>query len=173
MNFLFVCTGNVSRSFLAEQLFRHESLKAGLDSVNVSSAGLFAYPGSGADSKMVDFLSTLGVQTAPHASRQMDEKDALWADIILVMEKMHAMQIETLWPQAASKVLLLGGFVAEDQSADDIDDPFGRSSYYYRSAQSRITLAVRNMIQRIQSLQLSDALTDDELLQHLRGDHEL
>jgi protein-tyrosine-phosphatase len=170
MNILFVCTGNVSRSFLAEKLFRHEALKAGLDSVNISSSGLFAYPGSAADPKMSDYLLTLDASVGSHASRQMDEKDALWAHVILVMEKMHHQRIETLWPYARPKVFLLAGFVSEDQAADDIIDPFGRSSYHYRLAQSQITLAVKNLVQRIQSIQPLDGLTGDEMLRRLRGE---
>ena len=170
MNLLFVCTGNVSRSFLAEKLFHYEALKAGLDSIHVSSAGLFAYPGSAADPKMADFLEKMGASADRHESRQMNEQDVLWAHMILVMEKMHLMRIESLWPQAMRKTFLMGRFVAEDQTADDIMDPFGRSSYYYRSAQSQITLAVRNLVQQIHSLLMIDGLSGDEISRHLRGE---
>lgn len=169
INLLFICTGNVSRSFLAENLCRYEAQKAGLDSVSISSAGLFTYPGSGADSKMADFLLALGASFGSHSSKQMSDQDAEWADVILVMEKMHAERIEELWPYIMPKVLLLSCFLAEDQKADDIVDPFGRASYYYRSAQSQITLAVRNLVQQIQFLLLDD-ITGEEMLQRLRGE---
>ena len=46
MNFLFVCTGNVSRSFLADMLFKHEIEMHKIDNIYSSSAGFFASQGA-------------------------------------------------------------------------------------------------------------------------------
>ncbi|MBW1766802.1 MAG: hypothetical protein JRJ65_07085 [Deltaproteobacteria bacterium] len=151
MNILFVCSGNVSRSFLAEMLLKNEAELHDLDNISVSSAGLLAYPGSPPDPKMVDYLSKTGIPTKQHKSRQITKEDMDWADLILVMEKDHVRMIEKSWPEINSKVELLGNLISESPSADDIIDPFGESLYHYRLAQSQITLAIRSLVKRVLS----------------------
>ena len=151
MNILFVCSGNVSRSFLAEMLLKNEVERNNLDNVSVSSAGLRAYPGSPPDSKMVEYLSKTGIPVKQHKSRQITEEDMDWADLILVMEKDHVRMIEKSWPKIRGKVELLGKFITDGPGADDIIDPFRASPYHYRLAQSQIILAIRSLVKKILS----------------------
>lgn len=147
MNVLMVCTANVSRSFLAEKLMSHEITRRRLKDVRVRSAGVYASPGARPDSKMVAYLEIKGIPVSDHKSRRIHQDDIHWADRILVMEKAHADEIVRQWPGAADKVELLGQYVSMDLSADDVIDPFGRSSFHYRLAQSQITLGVRHFIE--------------------------
>ena len=149
MNILFVCTGNVSRSFMAEMLLGNEIEQLRLDNISISSAGLFAYPGSPPDPKMVEHLLKMGISMKSHEARQITQDDVDWADLILVMEGDHARMIERLWPEVKDKVDLLGKFVSEGQTEDDIFDPFGKSSYHYRLAQAQITLAIRSFVKKV------------------------
>lgn len=150
MNILFVCSGNVSRSFMAEMLLRNEIEQLKLDNISISSAGLFAYPGSPPDPKMVDYLLKMGISTKSHEARQIMKDDVDWADLILVMARDHATMMERLWPEAKGKVELLGKFVSEGQSVvDDIPDPFGKSLYHYRLAQAQITMAIRSFVKSV------------------------
>jgi protein-tyrosine phosphatase len=144
MNVLFVCSGNVSRSFLAEALLRSELKALRVDGIFVSSAGLYAFPGSPPDPQMTAYLSSMGVSFEPHEARQMSKQELDWADLILVMERRQAVDLEKLWPEANLKVQLLGKYVAGGWE-DDILDPFGNSPYHYRLAQSQITLAVQSL----------------------------
>ena len=149
MNVLFVCTANISRSYLAERLFKHEVDKHRLDDIAVSSSGILAIPGCSPDPKMVGYLETLGISPDGHQSRQLDEADVAWADMILVMEKSHYRRIESVWPDAIDKVALLAKYISEDQREDDVIDPFGHSPYHYRLAQSQLSLAVDGLTKRI------------------------
>jgi protein-tyrosine phosphatase len=141
MNILFVCTANVSRSFLAEKLLIHEI--GPLKGVSVSSAGLYAFPGSPPDPVIVAYLQEKGIPEESHPSRQVRTEDIGWADMILVMEKDQAADLEKRWPGAKGKVKLLGSYIAGVLEGDDILDPYGKSPYYYRLAQSQITLAIK------------------------------
>ena len=153
MNVLFVCTGNISRSFLAETLLRNEVEQLKADNISVSSAGLFAYPGKPPDPKILDYLSKTGIPVRGHEARQITKQDVDWANLILVMEKEHANMIEKLWPEVKGKVELLGQLISGGQNPDDIVDPFGRSPYHYRLAQSQITLAVKSLATRLAAKQ--------------------
>lgn len=163
MNILFVCSGNVSRSFLAEMLFKNEVEMLEIDNISSSSAGLFALPGNPPDLKMVEYLSNKGIPNERHEARPVTKEDMDWADLILVMEKDHEKMIEESWPDVIGKVELLGKFASEGQPADDIIDPFGRSPYHYRVAQSQITLAIRSLIKSILSDQLKDPNAQNQI----------
>lgn len=145
MKLLFVCSGNVSRSFLAEVLLRNELRRRNINHVEVSSAGLHAYPGSPCDSKMLEYLIENDMPSKTHESQQMTEQEAEWADKIIVMEQRHADEIFEAWPDAAGKVSLLGQYVSAGPVADDILDPYKKSSFYYRNAISQITMAIKNL----------------------------
>ena len=56
MNILFVCSANISRSFLAEMLLKNEMEKLNMDNTSVTSAGLHASPGNPPDPEMVSYL---------------------------------------------------------------------------------------------------------------------
>ena len=144
MNILFVCSGNVSRSFLAEALLRNELKALKVEDVSASSAGLYAFPGSPPDPQMTAYLSSMGVSFEPHEARQMSKQDLDWADLILVMERSQETDVEKLWPEAKQKVQRLGKCVTGGWE-DDILDPFGKTPYHYRLAQSQITLAVKSL----------------------------
>ena len=91
------------------------------------------------------------------------------ADIILVMEEFHRLRILSLWPLVYEKVERLGRFISKDSIADDIADPFGRSQYHYRLAQSQITLAIKNLANTMASDPTIYNLKGAEILKHLRG----
>jgi protein-tyrosine-phosphatase len=149
MNILFVCSGNVSRSFLADMLFKHEIETHKIDNICSASAGVFASQGSPPDPKMVEFLLQKELPVKNHEARQISKQDVEWADRILVMEKEHARMIEATWPDVKEKVELLGGIASGAHIADDVIDPYGGSSYHYRLAQSQITLAIRSLVKSL------------------------
>ena len=151
MNILFVCTGNLSRSYLAKMLLKNELKNHQLKNISVSSAGTFAYPGTPADKEMVNYLIKAGLIAEEHEAKSLTREDVDWADLILVMEKDHLRIIEDQWPMAKDKVELLAGYISHDQIENDIIDPFGRSPYHYRLAQSQITLAVKSLFKKLRA----------------------
>jgi protein arginine phosphatase len=149
MNILFVCTGNISRSYLAEMLLKHEISQNQAHGVCVASAGTLDYDGMPADPVMIKYLTELNISTGEHLSRTISEEDVEWADLILVMEKKHKHFIKANWPGACSKVERLGRYISPEQPEDDIIDPYGNSIYHYRVVQSQITSAVKTLFTKL------------------------
>ena len=149
MNILFVCSANICRSFLAEMLTKDEIEARNLENISVASAGLFAQPGSPPDPEMIKYLKEMGISVNEHLSRKIEKEDVDWADHILVMEKMHADLIRETWPEAGEKVELLGAYISRPEMVDDIIDPYNRTSFHYRLAQSQITMALKAFFQKI------------------------
>jgi protein-tyrosine-phosphatase len=149
MNILFVCSANICRSFLAEMLTRDEIEARNMENLSVASAGLFAQPGSPPDTEMVKYLQEMGIPVNEHLSRKIEKEDVDWADHILVMEKTHADIIRQTWPEVGEKVEPLGVYLTHTEMVDDIIDPYNRTSFHYRLAQSQITLALKAFFKKI------------------------
>lgn len=149
MNILFVCTGNISRSYLAKALLLNEIKINQTEGINVSSAGTGAYPGTEADPEMISFLKDKKIPAVEHSSRMISQEDVEWADLILVMEQHHYNYLERTWPESKHKIEMLGKYIAMDQPDDEIIDPYGRSPYHYRLVQSQIGLAVSKLFKAI------------------------
>jgi protein-tyrosine-phosphatase len=149
MNILFVCFGNISRSFLAEELLRFHTQRVGAKGIAVSSVGLCAYPGNPPDPIMVDFLKDAGIPVSAHEARPITQGHVDWADRVIVMEENHVVAIKKTWPNAAKKTEHLGSYIFEEDPPDDIMDPYGKSPYHYRLAQAQITTAVEALLKTL------------------------
>ena len=103
---MFVCTGNICRSPMAEYLLKNH---AGLaqEKYAVSSSGLGALVGHPADPAVRALLEKDGISCSEHIARQINQQMVDDADIILVMENHHRQGLIKKFPQARSKVFLL------------------------------------------------------------------
>lgn len=149
MNILFVCTANVSRSFLAEHLFRHEAAQAGLPGVAADSGGVADFSGSLPDAKMVDHLVKQKIPFGKHEAKFVAPEKMAWADRVLVMEAFHADVLREQYPEYEGKISLLGAYIAPGDRPVDIEDPYGLGAFHYRTAISQITLAVKNLVRAL------------------------
>lgn len=96
---LFVCTGNVCRSPMAELLAGIcADPTAGL---TVASAGMSALVGEGVDGASAAVLSELGIDSARHRARQFEAAFALNAGLVLTAETAHRdtiiAEVPTVW----------------------------------------------------------------------------
>jgi protein-tyrosine phosphatase len=82
---LFVCTGNVCRSPMAE-LFFLACAAPGAD-VRVGSAGLAALVGEPIDTSAATVLAGLGFDPTRHRARQFEPELAIEADLVLTAER--------------------------------------------------------------------------------------
>jgi protein-tyrosine phosphatase len=153
MNVLFICSGNISRSFLAEALLRSELDRKGVGGIGVRSAGLLALPGNRPDPDMAAFLRDRGLPIPDHRARALSREDTAWADWILVMERSHLQTMASRFPDARGKLALLGSCIPEAVEDPEIEDPFGLDRTRYRDAQEKILRAVQGLMKRLEASQ--------------------
>src|SRR5687768_3024828 len=89
---LFVCYANVTRSPLAEGVFRHLVRARGLDTrFVIGSAGISAYEGAPPDPGSMAIAATHGIALSSR-SRQMSRQDLFEHDHVLVADRHVAEQ---------------------------------------------------------------------------------
>jgi protein-tyrosine-phosphatase len=107
---LFVCTGNICRSAMAERLARGYLAEAlGDDSglVSVQSAGTQAVVGSGVHPDSALVLGGFGGDPAGFAARQLVDDLAIDADLTLTLTRSHRRAVLKAAPRALSRTFTL------------------------------------------------------------------
>ncbi len=147
--FLFVCTGNICRSPMAEGLFRHAT--QGRSDYRAISAGLGAADGLPPSTYSVQAMRELGVDISRQRSQMLTADLVKQADYILGMTHSHVDTITLLYPQAAEKTFLLREF---DETLDpyekDISDPIGGSYDIYLNCRDQIEQGIASLLRFIE-----------------------
>jgi protein-tyrosine phosphatase len=105
---LFVCTGNVCRSPMAELLCRAGAPPQA--DLELASAGMFALVGDGIDGPTASVLGQLGIDTSRHRARQFQPAMAARADLVLTAETAHRDQIMSAVPTAFRRIFTMKEF---------------------------------------------------------------
>jgi RpiB/LacA/LacB family sugar-phosphate isomerase len=142
---LFVCTGNVCRSPMAEALFRRAT--RGRGEFRALSAGLGAMNDQPPTPHSVAAMRELGMDISTQRSRAVTAELVRQADYIFGMTHSHVDTIVLLYPQAAEKTFLLREF---DETLDayekDISDPIGGSYEVYENCRHQIEQGVASLL---------------------------
>ena len=122
MRILFVCTGNVCRSPLAEAYFRRFAPFYGLSSVEVASAGISPLEGQGVEEEARRLSQEMGFDLSNHRARQLSEELIKDADLVLVMERGQRELLSSLFPQYRDRVKLLSCLLYTSPSPRDVEE---------------------------------------------------
>ncbi|MEM7142663.1 MAG: hypothetical protein AAF548_16695 [Actinomycetota bacterium] len=161
---LVVCTANICRSVMAEQMLGRESARRGLD-VAVSSCGLL-FDGEPASDTVIDVLEEFGIDASRHRSRRFDPAMLDDVDLVVTMERMHARELSVTREGSSPRIHTLGAMAdwldanadparspaatvaacAAQRSAsdllgagsDEVEDPHGRSRRLHRKTAERL-----------------------------------
>ena len=146
LNVVFVCTGNICRSPIAEKVFVHELEQAGLaDAVHVSSAGTGNWHvGSSADERAAAVLRAAGYQT-DHIARQVDA-DQLSADLVVALDHSHRRALQSMVPEP-DRVRLLRSFDPDAPPGAEVPDPYYGDDDGFATVLRMIKAAMPGMIE--------------------------
>ncbi len=142
---LFVCTGNICRSPMAEGLFRHLTRNTG--KYQVLSAGVGAIDGQAPSAHAVRAMKEMGIDISRQRSRALNSALVDAADFIFGLTHSHVESIILLYPQAAEKTFVLREFDDTlDYFGKDISDPIGESYEVYVHCRDEIEEGILSML---------------------------
>ena len=146
---VFVCTGNICRSPMAEYMFRalyqdkHPNWR-------VCSAGVAANYGVPASRFAVEALQEQEMDLSPHRSQPIIPHMASHADLFVVMTAGHQTILHERYPATQGKTALLLSFNPHARETDLLD-PIGLSMDVYRYVRDEIRDALSGLAVHLHS----------------------
>ena len=148
-NVVFVCTGNLCRSPMAEAMFRY--IVADHDDYEVRSAGVCAMGGERPSGETLDVLEEKGIDTSHLISKPFDKKMAKTATHIFVMSEMHAQTVRKMFPKTADRIFLVTEFCEIDgEVGAEVSDPIGLGRPAYDVTYHHFKIALPSLYQYIE-----------------------
>lgn len=137
---VFVCTGNICRSPMADIIFRDHLANTDLaQRVEVSSCGTGGWHiGDKADHRALQELQEAGYDGSRHRARQVDSSDE-HADLLIALDRGHRRTLVERGIEA-DKIRLLKEFSPTplDEEALDVADPYYGTAQDFRIARQEI-----------------------------------
>jgi protein-tyrosine phosphatase len=125
---IFVCTGNICRSPMAEVVLRDLVTKLGLGRLIASSSAGTGdwHVGEQADGRTITALAKRGYDGSHHRARQFDPLWFAEHDLVVVLDRSQERILRNwaLEDRDRSKVRLLLSFDAEQAALFDVPDPY-------------------------------------------------
>ncbi|WP_375385995.1 low molecular weight protein-tyrosine-phosphatase [uncultured Microbacterium sp.] len=150
---VFVCTGNICRSPMADVVFRSFAGAAGLrDRVASTSAGTGDWHvGERADQRTLEALERRGYDGSRHRARQFTHTDFAQSDLVVALDRSHE-RILHGWARGegdADKIALLMSF---DPAATtlDVPDPYYAGPGMFDDVLGMIESASRSLFRQLE-----------------------
>jgi protein-tyrosine-phosphatase len=143
---VFVCTGNICRSPMAEGVMRHKFKEEGRHDMTVSSMGIHGLNGYSATEYAQKVCVEDGIDISHHKARYLVGDELQMADLILCMETVHKKFIQTFFPWLHKKVFLLGAWPEKQTRKSGIKDPMGGSYEKYQKVYNLIKTHIERII---------------------------
>jgi protein-tyrosine-phosphatase len=166
---LFVCTGNINRSAVAERSMKDWIGRRGL-CIETASAGLLEPAGRSTSLLSLEVAAELGVDLANHRSQVLTGAHLHQFDFVAAMDGRHLAAIAAMSSSALERTFLLGELDAQREEDGDaqIPDPYGKDRAAFRDAYARIVRSV----QALTSLLDPERETSASTLDNLSNRHE-
>ena len=135
---MFICSGNTCRSPLAEGLFKKYLQENNITDIEVSSAGVGAFPGDGVSINSILVASQRGIDISDHRARNINPEHLLTTDLFFCMSETHKAVLSKHCDE--NKIVVL-----------NVPDPFGRPIEVYEECAKMLEGQFSQIHERIQN----------------------
>ena len=141
---LFVCTGNLHRSPMAEYLFKE--LLGDTSGWQISSAGTYTRDGLRTNREVLTVLNSYGIDASTHRTREVTKKMIQDHNLVLCLASNHKEALRIEFPDLKSRIYLLSEMVGK---SDSVADPIGGPLVEYEIAAREINQYLTDGFNRI------------------------
>jgi protein-tyrosine phosphatase len=150
---LFICTGNICRSPMAEGIFQRQVDAAGLsDRIKVASAGTHDYHiGEAPDSRAQKTAAMRGYDISKFRGRQVIRRDLVESDYVLVMDAANLRYLGRMCPAEHAHKLKLFLEFSRDATEREVADPYYGSDNDFERVLDQMEAASAGLLEHIRA----------------------
>ena len=147
---MFICSGNTCRSPLAEGLFKKYLKENNITDIEVSSAGVGAFPGDGVSINSILVAGNRGVDISSHRARNINPEHWLTTDLFFCMSDFHKQVLSRHCDE--NKIVVL-----------NVPDPYGRPIEAYEECAKQLESQFPQILEKIQDTVIIRKMTESDI----------
>ncbi len=148
MKIMFVCTGNICRSAMAEVMLRKMAEEEGKN-IEIYSCGTTAYTGDTSTEEAIQVMKENQINLEKHRATNIKESKIEEMDVILCATTAHKKIVINQYPELKEKVYTIKEYAEEGTKDLDIADPWGYSIQVYRQCAEEIKENLKKIIKKV------------------------
>lgn len=151
MKVMFICTGNICRSAMAEGMLKKMLEDINRNDIEVYSCGIYADTGDYATYNAIEAMRQYDIDIKNHKATNIRESNIKEMDIILCATESHKQNVIYIYPELKDKVFTMKEYanLDNDKSDMDIKDPWGYDMQIYINCAKEIYECSKKIIEKI------------------------
>jgi len=145
-SFLFVCSGNIMRSPMAELMLGRALSESQREGIRALSAGIHAIPGTEAHPRARAAAPDFGLRLDQHRSRLLTWEMIRDADAVFAMDFQNQAELLTQFPESREKIFLLSAYAEGEQRGRAIADPYFGDEEETSRCHNLLQLCINNLV---------------------------
>lgn len=150
MKIMFICTGNICRSAMAEGIMKKLVKDKKIDA-QIYSCGIYAESGDYATYNAIEAAKYYDVDISNHRATNIKNSQIEEMDIILCATNSHKDVVISMYPNLINKVYNMKEYAKLDEDGKDMDikDPWGYDMEIYRRCIEEISICLEKIIGKL------------------------
>lgn len=154
---MFICTGNICRSAMADAYMKKRVLEEKLP-IEICSSGVYAENHAQASYLAIEAMKEYDVDLTGHKATNTQNSNISQMDIILCATTGHKQLLLQMMPNLRERIYTIKEYAYGKECDNlDISDPWGYDATVYRSCANQIVQAIEKIIEKEKI-----SLTNDE-----------
>ena len=145
---MFVCTGNICRSAMAEKLLTKRAREEKLD-IEVYSCGTYAENGDYPTLEAIETMHEYDIAMKSHRATNIRNSNIEEMDVILCATENHKNMVLNLYPNLKGKVFTMKEYVGDTENGINISDPWGCNIIIYRMCAEELSKIVEKIVKKL------------------------
>ncbi len=152
MKIMFICTGNICRSAMADWMMKDKIKKNNINNIQIFSSGIYAQDGDIPTYEAIETMGENGIDLRKHSATNTMNSNINEMDLILGMTQSHKNELIYLYPNLKDKIFTLKEYVnynKEGHNNINIKDPWGFDIDTYRACAAEIDECLELLIKKL------------------------
>lgn len=151
MKIMFICTGNICRSAMAEAMLKKMLQENKKENIEVYSCGLSADEGDIPTQNAIETMKDYGIDLKNHRATNIKYSNIEKMDLILCATLSHKIFVKNLYPELENKIFTMKEYIGikDEIYGIDIKDPWGYNLETYKQCAKEIEMCLEKLLEKI------------------------